>query len=242
MILPDVRASFGRAEAAFVVGLLTRAGDAPAEAVEERLRDEGFDALLDDPRTLNALMTGEGFSGVRPALVFYVLVRHALLEGGISDRVLADYLTTLLLVFGQARRAYRADEDDAEFFHLADLVAEGDRADGHRAFLLRSHLGEFALWLTGLFPDHITARVQRRGAPGLAYYEELGARGYRLAADHRDAERHGLDRVYLVCAETFPHLRVALNRLADRHLFPARGDRIDRLLRQVSDRVRLHRA
>jgi hypothetical protein len=108
-------------------------------------------------------------------------------------------------------------------------------ATGHRQFLLRAHLGEYALWLSGLFPDYITARVQRRGAPGLGYYEELGASGYRSAADHRDAERNGLDRVYRSCAATFTGLRVALNRVSDRHLFPLRGDPVNRLLRQTND-------
>jgi hypothetical protein len=45
----------------------------------------------------------------------------------------------------------------------------------------------------------------------------------------------GMDRIYDACADGFPALRVALNRIADRHLFPATGDRIERLLRQVSD-------
>jgi hypothetical protein len=86
-----------------------------------------------------------------------------------------------------------------------------------------------------VFPDHIDARGRRRGAPGLDYYEELGSRGFRMAARFQDAEKHGLDRVYTTCADRFTHLRVALNRVSDRHLFPARGDRIDRLLRQISD-------
>ncbi|MCI0437484.1 MAG: hypothetical protein L0271_28205, partial [Gemmatimonadetes bacterium] len=87
----------------------------------------------------------------------------------------------------------------------------------------------------GLFPDHITARVQRRGAPGIDYYEQMGATGYRLAARSAAAEGHDLSRVYENCADGFPVLRTALNRIADRHLFPATGDRIERLLRQVAD-------
>jgi hypothetical protein len=164
-----------------------------------------------------------------------MLVRHALLEDGITDRFLADYLAALLLAFGDGDRAYRPEDDGAEFLYLVDVLAAADAARGERAFLLRAHLGEMALWLSGLFPDHIAARVQRRGAPGLRYYEELGSTGYRLAAAHVFAEQHGVDALYRHCAATFPALRVALNRIADRHLFPVRGDRIERLLRQVRD-------
>jgi hypothetical protein len=242
MIVPNVRGSFGRAEAGFLIWLLTRGAEEERARQEERLREEGMDAILDDPRTFNALMAGREFSSASAELVFYLLVRHALLEDGFRDRRIADYLAALLLAFGRSGRAHRIDEDLTEFHYLVDIVSEGDRSRGHRAFLLRAHLGEFALWLSGLFPDHITARVSRRGAPGIEYYEELGAAGFRMAARFTDAERHGLDTVYLQCAECFPALRVALNRVADRHLFPATGDRIERLLRQIVDQFQTKQA
>src|SRR5690606_825003 len=89
MIVPDVRASFGRAEASFLVWLLTRGEERARDREEERLREEGFDVILDDPRTFNALMAGREFSSAPAPLVFYLLVRHALLEDGITDRLLA---------------------------------------------------------------------------------------------------------------------------------------------------------
>jgi hypothetical protein len=235
MIVPNIRHSFGRADAAFLVWLLARDAEAERDRLEARLREDGFDAILDDPRTLNAVLAGREFSSASPQLVFYLLVRHALLEESIDDVVLADYLTALLVNFGQSGRATNPTDESLSFHHLVDLVAAGDSSSGTRAFMLRVHLGEYALWLSGLFPDHITARVQRRGAPGMRYFEELGSTGYRLAARFEDAEKHGLGEVYRTCAEGFPALRIALNRIADRHLFPATGDRIERLLRQVSD-------
>jgi hypothetical protein len=119
--------------------------------------------------------------------------------------------------------------------YLVELVEEMSTASGREAFLLRAHLGEFSLWLSGLFPDYVGARLQRKGAPGIEYYEQLGTTGYRLAADTTDARRCGMDAIYDSCAQTFPELRLALNRVADRHLFPLAGDPIERLLRQVRD-------
>jgi hypothetical protein len=235
MIVPNVRDAFGRSEAAYLIWLLSRGDERVRDRLDGRLRDEGFDSILDDPRTLNAVLAGREFSSAPPAIVFYVLVRHALLEDGIENRQLADYLAALLLAFGRTGRAFRVEQGEREFFHLVDILAAANDSSGERAFMLRAHLGEFALWLSGLFPDHITARVHRRGAPGISYYEELGAAGYRMAARYSDAEQHGVDGVYRSCADTFRGVRAALNRIADRHLFPVRGDRIDRLLRQVSD-------
>ena len=236
MILPNVRASFGRSESSFVIWLLTRGSETDRDRAEQRLANEGFDTILDDPRTFNALLAHGGFSTAPHPLVFYLLVRHALLEGGISDRVIADYVAALLIEFGRGRRAYTLpNEDNPEYRYLVDLIEAAESASGHRQFMLRAHLGEFSLWLSGLFPDHIEARVNRRGAPGIDYYEAMGASGYRSAAVHRAAEQNGLDRVYRSCAELFTALRIALNRVSDRHFFPMRGDPVDRMLRQIRD-------
>jgi hypothetical protein len=236
MILPNVRGGFGRAEATLVIHLLAQGDERIRSREESRLQEEGFDALLDDPRTFNALIAARGVTFASEELVFYLLVRHALLEGGIGSRAVADYLAALLQSFGRGDRAYRIDDDGAERHeYLVDILEEMSTAQGREAFLLRAHLGEFSLWLSGLFADYIAARVQRRGAPGLEYYQELGATGYRLAADTVDAKRCGMDAIYGSCAEIFPELRMALNRVADRHLFPTAGDGVERLLRQVRD-------
>lgn len=234
MILPNVRAAFGRAEANMVLGLLETGDTAERERSLDRLRDEGLDALLDDPRVLNAVLTGD--HAVSPGLVFYLLVRHALLESGLDDRTLADYVAALLVEFGREDRAYRIEPGDPDrYYYLVDLLAAAEDSDGQRRFLVRAHLGNYALWLSGIFPDHVVARVHRRGAPGLDYVEAMGASGYRLAADSPVASRHGLDHVYRTAADAFPAVRVALNRIADRYLFPGRGSSVHRLLRQVSD-------
>jgi hypothetical protein len=234
VILPNVRASFGRMEAGTVVRLLAGGEDGATEKVADRMREEGLDALLDDPRTLNAVLTAE--HSASSGLVFYLLVRHALLESGIDDRVLADYISAILIAFGREDRAFRVDPAEPDrFFYLVDLVAAADSPDGRRQFLVRAHLGNYALWLTGIFPDFVTARVHRKGAPGIEYFQEMGATGYRLAADTSTASDHGLDELFRQAADTFPELRIALNRVADRYLFPGSRGSVDRLLRQVSD-------
>lgn len=234
MILPNVRASFGRAEVGTILGAVAGTDAGAREELNTRLRDHGLDALLDDPRTLNAVLTSDRFSS--PPLLFYLLVRHALLESGLDDRTLADYIAAILVEFGREDRAYRIEDGDPDTFHyLVDLVAAAEAADGRRRFLVRAHLGNYALWLGGIFPDHVTYRVQRRGAPGLDYVEALGAAGYRMAAESRLADRHGLSRLYHTAAEVFPELRVALNRISDRYLFAGRAGSVERLLRQVSD-------
>jgi hypothetical protein len=229
MIKPNVRASFGRREAELLLSIAGPRG-------EQRLREEGFDALLDDADVLRTLVRGGRISSAPAPLVFYLLVRHALLQREIADRQVADYIAGILLEFGMAGRAHAVDGGEGEPFHyLADILAALERARGEREFLLRVHLGNFALWLAGIFPDFITRRVQRRGAPPLSYYEEMGALGFRSAAANEMALRHGLGEVLLNVAEQFRDVRVALNSLSDTVFFPRTGDPVDRLLRQVQD-------
>jgi hypothetical protein len=228
MIKPNVRASFGRPEAELLTSLVGPGG-------EERLREQGLDALLDDPAVLRALVHRGRVSPAPAPLFFYILVRHALLQREIADRQMADYTAALLLEFGTAGRAYRVDGAQESFHYLADIVAALDQAHGEREFLLRVHLGNFALWLAGVFPEYVTHRVQRRGAPGIAYYDELGAAGFRAAAQSGLAVRHGVGDVFLRVADQFRDVRSALNSLSDTVFFPHSPDAVERILRQVTD-------
>ena len=85
---------------------------------------------------------------------------------------------------------------------------------GDRAFKVSVHLGNYAVWLSGVFPERITARQIRRGGPDLSYYESLSARGFGEASGHRLAERRGLDGVLRTAAERVHDIRVALNRVS----------------------------
>src|ERR1700741_1151282 len=98
MIKPNVRASFGRAEAELILSVVGPGG-------EERLREQGLDALLDDVALLPALLRRDRVSRAPARLLFYLLVRHALLQREIHDRQLADYTAAVLLEVGLAARA-----------------------------------------------------------------------------------------------------------------------------------------
>ncbi|MDX1389090.1 MAG: hypothetical protein R3344_07865 [Acidobacteriota bacterium] len=239
MIVPDVRASFGRNEAALLVRLVARRG----ESVDEwtaTLAERGIDPLLDHPLLAEALLEGDGVSTIPLEVISYVLLRRSLLDAGVDDRLLADYVTSLFLRFGHPGRSNRiAPYDDREYGYLVDILEELTGAEGRRAFLLRAHLGNLALWLSGLFPDWIDHRVRRRGGPGLDYYEEMGRTGFALAADDPHA-RPALDDMFRAAAGHFVPMRRALNEFSDRFLTPRPESPVDRLLRQATDGFEAH--
>jgi hypothetical protein len=151
-----------------------------------------------------------------------VLVRHALRNSGLDDRDLADYLAALLIGFGQRDRAWRIDwNDDQRHRYLVDILTDLEATAGDRRFKVMVHLGNYALWLTGLFPDYIAARRLRKAGPDVSYYDALGSRGFSLASDHALAAQYGLEPVLRTAAERFPALRSALNGVSDRVFFPS---------------------
>jgi hypothetical protein len=238
MILGNVRASLGRNDAQLALRLIARGSRSELERGEEMLRDGGIDAVLDDPRLVPALMESPlGLYASLP-LFCYALVRRALCNAGENDRALADYVAAILLHFGVRDRANRvAASDDEEYDTLAALLDDVDDPDARRSFLVRQHLGNYALWISGIFPDMIEHRRWRRGGPDLDYYEDMGRRGFRLAADHRLAREHGLTALLQDAAARFALLRVALNSVSDSVLFPNHHS-ADRLMRQVRDEGR----
>lgn len=241
MIMATVRHQLTRDDAQLVARLLARDSGTPLEELERALADQGIDAVLDDPRLPAALMReGQGAWASMP-LFSYVMVRHALRRLGEEDRRLADYVAAVLMHFGMRDNAFRVSAaDDQVYDSLAALVADVDDPDVRRSFLVRTHLGNYALWLSGLFPDYIEHRKWRRGGPDLDYYEEMGRRGYQLAAGHRLADDHGMATLFATAAERFGLLRAALNDVSDALLFPNRYSP-ERLMRQVTSEARWRR-
>jgi hypothetical protein len=241
MILADTRHQLTRDDAQLVARLIARDSGTELSEVERELADHGIDAVLDDPRLPAAMLRSRQGACASLPLFAYVMVRHALTRLGEGDRLLADYLAAVMLHFGLRDRAWRVGEsDDQVYTTLAELAADLDDPDGRRSFLVRTHLGNYALWVSGFFPDYIERRRWRKGGPNLDYYEEMGRRGFQLAADHRLAENHGLATLYATAAERFGLLRAALNDVSDALLFPGRHSP-DRLMRQVTNEARWRR-
>lgn len=223
MIRADTRSRLSAHDLQLLVLLLSRGSAVARRRVERKLETEGPDALLDAPELLERLLAVRSLLVPSDHLFFYVVVRHALRRSGLDDRDVADYLASLLIAFGQRDRAWRIDwNDDQRHRYLVDIVQDAEQSSGDRRFKVLAHLGNYALWLAGVFPDYIAARRVRRGGPDLSYYETLGSRGYGQASDHALADAYGLEEIFRVAAERFPEVRTALNEVSDRIFFAGR--------------------
>ena len=233
MIQANCRARFTADDFDFIVRALSRS---PSERVPlaALLTDEATrDGILDSDRLAGALLSGNDQLAVSPQLLFYVLARKVLREAGVDDRRLSDYVGALLTEFSRTTRL-RAPTVVAgmagavpgggegtlrPFAYLSDLLLALQRAASpEQVFFLQAHLGNTALFLTGMFPENVQCRARRRGAPDCRYYEEMGRTGYRVAAGHAVARRCELAEIFELLAERFRAVRLALNQLADRLL------------------------
>lgn len=239
MIQPDTRRRMTRDDAQLAIRLVARsAGEAEERALEARLANEGINAVLDDPRLPEALLQEPMAALASLPLLTYVMLRSVLCRLGEDDRVLSDYTAAVVLAFGQRRRAERCSDSDDEIYDtLAAMLRDTEGPDARRSYLVRVHLGNYALWLSGLFADHIEYRRWRRGGPQLQYYEELGQRGFAMAAEHPSAREQGMADLFAAMAQRFVTLRLALTTFSDALLFP-NVNSPERLMRQVRDETR----
>jgi hypothetical protein len=221
MIRANIRCRLSAADLRLVILLLSRGSPHRRAYWERRLESEGPDPLLDAPELLERLLAVRTMLVPSEPLFLYVTVRQALRSAGFDDRELADYLAALLLDFGHRDRAWRVDwHDDQQHRYLIDILTDLEASAGERRFQVMVHLGNYALWLAGVFPDYIAARHLRKGGPDVTYYDALGRRGFALASDHALATQYGLDGTLRQAAERFPSLRSVLNGVSDRVFFP----------------------
>jgi hypothetical protein len=112
-------------------------------------------------------------------------------------------------------RGLHVSAEWAESVYVTDLLAALASAPAERTFLLHAHLANFALFMSGIFPQHLHHRATRRAAPDLSFYERVGSTSYRVASDHPLAKRHELDAIYRTMGERFGDVRRRLNRLSE---------------------------
>ena len=215
VIRPNCRVQFTAEDVDFVLGVLgPKAGS--AETLVKLLGDEETrDLILDDESLLRAVLEHRNCLRISTHFYFYILVRHAFRRSGLQERPLADYVASVLAEFSQFERT-RCTVKGQPIDYFFEMLAALQTADDTTSFYIRAHIGNQSLFLSGVFPDRIRFRAERKGAPGLNYYEGLGRSNFRAASDHRLARKYDLDGIFNTLSERFQETRLALNDLRER--------------------------
>ncbi len=217
MIQPNCRVQFAAEDVDFILSVLGRRLGT-AECLVKLLADEeSRDVILDDEALFHALLERGGCLRVSTHFYFYILVRHVFLRSNIDDRAVADYVAELLAEFARTERGRCAlPGQAAPMEYLFEMLSALNTADDRTRFLLRVHVGNYSLFLSGVFPGRVRSRAEARGFPSLDYYERLGRTHYRMAGDHQLARRYEVADVFSTLAERFGETRLALNDIAER--------------------------
>jgi hypothetical protein len=215
MIRANCRARFTAADFDFVVRTLARSRTDHVSLVDLLADAEIRDSILDHPRLVDAILSHPAHLRISPQFYFYVLARHVLQQAGILDRKLCDYVASLLEAFSRMSvlRAPHATGGSLQQY-VSDMLIALQRVTPEQAFLLRAYVGNYSLFISGIFHENAQRR-SLRGGPDLRFYEEVGRTNYQLVASHEAARRCELDDVFEGLAERFHEVRLALNNLSD---------------------------
>ncbi|PYJ34485.1 MAG: hypothetical protein DME79_04140 [Verrucomicrobia bacterium] len=220
MIRANCRARFTAADFDFIVRTLARSQTDQVSLVDLLSDVETRDSILDHPRLVDAILNHCGHLRISSQFYFYVLARHVLQQGGIGDRKLCDYVASLLESFSHASRLQISDETHhlAEQY-ISDILIALTRATPEQAFLLRAYIGNYSLFISGIFHPAVAGQHgSLRGGPDIKFYEQIGRTNFQLVSSHAVARRCELDDVFEGLADRFRDVRLALNQLSDRLL------------------------
>ena len=217
MVQPNCRVQFAAEDIDFILSVLGSKIET-ADCLTQLLADEeSRDLILDDEALFHALLERRGCLRVSTRFYFYILVRHVFRRSDINDRAVADYVAEVLAQFSSAERARCVvPGQTTPLDYIFEMLTALRTADDRTSFLIRMHIGNHSLFLSGVFPERIRFRAEARGFPDLKYYEGLGRTQYRMASDHHLARRYAVEKVLNTLAERFETTRLALNDISDR--------------------------
>ncbi len=218
MITPNCRERLTASDFEFIAGTLA-SGRRESASLASLLTDaETRDTILDSEDLFQAVLQGDAQLRISPQCYFYILLRHVLKDRGISSRETCDYLASLLETFSRTERMRApGGAGHGPQQYVGDLLLALQKASASQAFLLRAHIGNYTLFISGVFHDRVESR-SRRGGPDIEFLEGVGAANFQSAAEHPFARQHALSPVLGELSERFRDLRLALNETAERHL------------------------
>jgi hypothetical protein len=217
MVRANCRARFTARDFDFVIRTLSRSPVDHVSLVDLLSDADTRDSILDHPRLVESILNNAGHLHISSQFYFYVLARHVLQRAGIHDRKLCDYVGSLLETFSRASVLRAPHAADSVQQYISDMLIALRRVTPEQAFLLRAHVGNYSLFVSGIFHENMQRR-SLRGGPDVKFFEQIGRTNYQLVASHATARRCELDDVFESLADRFREVRLALNRLSEQLL------------------------
>ena len=108
--------------------------------------------------------------------LFHRMTEASFEQVGMPDMELKIYVTGVLIEFAHVDNLYRVrDAQGRRLEYLFELQQESEQGDAAHARETQKHLGDYALFMVGMFPEHLR---RRRRAVSPAYYVTQGKTAY----------------------------------------------------------------
>jgi len=170
------------------------------------------------------MATGDPTRTASLARFFERVVRQALGDLRLGGPVEGAYLAALLTRFARTEELYAIrDAVGRPLDSVAGLLIEAERAwdfrapdfDPFRERRIRQHVGDYALFMTGLFREHVERRA------GATCYVRQGQRAYQAVADFERSALRPEAGLFAALAAGFERYAAALAYLRRVYFRPA---------------------
>jgi len=137
-----------------------------------------------------------------------------------GDYEIASYVGDLLTEFVHVDNLYRIRncrgkrlEDVGAMLVESNPILNAPSFDRERE--VRKHIGDYTLFVTGMFPEYVASLSRRRGMrlDGLIDYTKAGKESYRIVAAFDQFEYRHLSPLFRRLAERFEYCVYGLNRV-----------------------------
>jgi hypothetical protein len=144
--------------------------------------------------------------------------RHLVSDVQIEEPAIVQYVSNLVVDFGDIENVYRIQnalgqplEDVGKMLVESDPLLEAASLDRERA--VRKHVGDYTLFMSGLFPESVTRRFQARGsaAQALVDFIETGKESYAIVSAFDQFEYRSEAPLFRRLAENFELCVFGLN-------------------------------
>jgi len=149
--------------------------------------------------------------------LFAGLTEHTFLTTlGVADPPLIDYLSVLLSRFLHVRDIYRLRSSAGRpLSEVVDMVIEAEQLppDGRTSREFHRHIGDFALFWTGIYPESLEQLQAKSRKDAFIDYCTQGKRSYFIASTYEDDQSKEEARVLRRLSDEFELCAYGLNRV-----------------------------
>ncbi|MCP5002799.1 MAG: hypothetical protein GY941_02445 [Planctomycetes bacterium] len=135
----------------------------------------------------------------------------------LEDTDVSNYIANMLVKFSESSQLFKVREGEKESNqYIVDMITDSLKSDSRRRFSIYCHIGNYTLFLTGMFSEYIKHRFEyRRRLVDRQYYIDFGKTYYALASKHTSAKKGNMSDTFLQLSmgfEVVAHVLHFMNR------------------------------